>query len=715
MRRATSLHRRLAVVDSRSRHRQRRRCRVGNSRRRRGSAEPARSARSIRRDAPSATSHRRRTSAAELVVRRPLRRRRRRGRRGRLRRPRRSLRPRGRTRLVRAACARTLGVRRRRTAARRSRSGRAPRSRAASSTTRSFEAPDLGERRHRSRPAAPTRRTCPGHSRTPSTIALGRHAFGDARRSGTCGSRLRAGETVLTQVGLEQGATARPRSAPSAFDVDAAGTVVRPRSGDIVDSCAGARARGRRLAYRSRSPGRSRTSPSRSDGSIYVLETTHASPDATHSSGGSTTQVVSSRRSRRQSERRRRSGWAGRPARARASLPPLDARVGRRCARLTPTAQLRRGRAGRSLRSGGEIVVFRHANELRVALISRAEHDSVVAAHERARRSARCSSRSRSGSASSSWSVCTTTTPTSSLVLVLDRQGSRGSIRRSTRPTGRRRLHSSRFRLVGTIALPARLDPGRCLRRPLRPGGALMLVSRHAARDRLRPRARPWVGRDRPPRTTRASWPTTATTPHRRRRPYITRDGSAAVALRARHEGYQWGGGCWNDNDRDDSPNDPHEDPAHRRRRRRLLGLHVQGLARGARHVRRGLPSVGAAPDRPRPVYGRGVQGRLGSAERDRLQVSAGQDGRTRERRPHRPRSTPSIRTAPTRSSRRRARRTARTSGHGRTAAARATAASDEPGGAPERDRGSAAALSRRGARARGRLREGLGVSHRRR
>ncbi|MGH3136944.1 MAG: hypothetical protein ACRDPV_10690 [Gaiellaceae bacterium] len=43
---------------------------------------------------------------------------------------------------------------------------------------------------------------------------------------------------------------------------------------------------------------------------------------------------------------------------------------------------------------------------------------------------------------------------------------------------------------------------------------------------------------------------------------YITRDGSATVALRARHEGYQWSGGCWNDNDRDDSPNDPTSDPA---------------------------------------------------------------------------------------------------------------------------------------------------------
>jgi hypothetical protein len=42
---------------------------------------------------------------------------------------------------------------------------------------------------------------------------------------------------------------------------------------------------------------------------------------------------------------------------------------------------------------------------------------------------------------------------------------------------------------------------------------------------------------------------------------YFTRDGSTAVALRARWEGYQWGGGCWNDNDVDDSPGDPTQDP----------------------------------------------------------------------------------------------------------------------------------------------------------
>jgi hypothetical protein len=46
--------------------------------------------------------------------------------------------------------------------------------------------------------------------------------------------------------------------------------------------------------------------------------------------------------------------------------------------------------------------------------------------------------------------------------------------------------------------------------------------------------------------------------------PYITRDGSIEVALRARYEGYQWGGGCWNDDDVDNSPGDPVADPATR-------------------------------------------------------------------------------------------------------------------------------------------------------
>ena len=41
----------------------------------------------------------------------------------------------------------------------------------------------------------------------------------------------------------------------------------------------------------------------------------------------------------------------------------------------------------------------------------------------------------------------------------------------------------------------------------------------------------------------------------------ITRDSAITVALKARYEGYQWGGGCWNDNNVDDSPNDPTGDP----------------------------------------------------------------------------------------------------------------------------------------------------------
>jgi hypothetical protein len=37
----------------------------------------------------------------------------------------------------------------------------------------------------------------------------------------------------------------------------------------------------------------------------------------------------------------------------------------------------------------------------------------------------------------------------------------------------------------------------------------------------------------------------------------ITRDAARAYAEVAAEEGYEWGGGCWNDNDRDDTPNAP--------------------------------------------------------------------------------------------------------------------------------------------------------------
>ena len=118
----------------------------------------------------------------------------------------------------------------------------------------------------------------------------------------------------------------------------------------------------------------------------------------------------------------------------------------------------------------------------------------------------------------------------------------------------------------------------------------------------------------------------------------ITRDGSAAVALRGRHEGYQWGGGCWNDNDRDDSPGDPHENPATGGEGGDCSGFTFKVWREPLDTARRELPSVGAPPLRPRPVHRGRVQGGHGSTERHGVQVVADQDGRTRERRPHRPR-----------------------------------------------------------------------------
>jgi hypothetical protein len=44
----------------------------------------------------------------------------------------------------------------------------------------------------------------------------------------------------------------------------------------------------------------------------------------------------------------------------------------------------------------------------------------------------------------------------------------------------------------------------------------------------------------------------------------VTRTQARIYAEIAAHEGYQWGGGCWNDNDRDDAPGDPTENVATR-------------------------------------------------------------------------------------------------------------------------------------------------------
>jgi hypothetical protein len=43
--------------------------------------------------------------------------------------------------------------------------------------------------------------------------------------------------------------------------------------------------------------------------------------------------------------------------------------------------------------------------------------------------------------------------------------------------------------------------------------------------------------------------------------PAISRAAAMSWALHARYEGYQWAGGCWNDDDVDESPGDPTQDP----------------------------------------------------------------------------------------------------------------------------------------------------------
>lgn len=228
-----------------------------------------------------------------------------------------------------------------------------------------LEAPDLDERLtipaggadapHASRPLE-----------NPVDVALGRHSFGDARRTGVRLALASWGDGPA-QVGLEQG---RELGAigPSAFDVDATGTV------SVLDQ-----AHRRLLRWREgeREPVRVPLSVAgtiadlavANDGSTFVLEST-AEP-------GRNALV-------------RRFDDAGRELEAieTAERTSSQIRMGRDGALVlghpshhwTPVTiggvpasrdvQLRRGRAGRSLRSGGEIVLFRYANELRVAMMS---------------------------------------------------------------------------------------------------------------------------------------------------------------------------------------------------------------------------------------------------------------------------------------------------------------------------------------------------------
>ena len=118
---------------------------------------------------------------------------------------------------------------------------------------------------------------------------------------------------------------------------------------------------------------------------------------------------------------------------------------------------------------------------------------------------------------------------------------------------------------------------------------------------------------------------------------YITRDGSAAVALRARYEGYQWAGGCWNDNDRDDSPDDPHEDPYTGGEGGDCSGFTFKVWREALDTSNAGFQQWGMLRYVHGPYTAAAFKAGAGAPNVTVSEVEPDQDGRARERRPHRP------------------------------------------------------------------------------
>ena len=270
-----------------------------------------------------------------------------------------------------------------------------------------------------------------------------------------------------------------------------------------------------------------------------------------------------------------------------------------------------------------QVVVLRTGNEIRVALVEAGAARSL--GDSRAiRPSARCSSRKPSETGSSSSRGCTRTQTTSSLRSFSVRAESSSGWHRVRRLGRDRAAIAVQARRI--VAVPAGLDAGERLRRPLRPGGELMSVRARLVLLFTIAFALGAAGTAGAYHTHFVEWNCTTNTPTTT--PFITRDGAMQVALVARYEGYQWAGGCWDDDNRDDSPGDPKENPYTGGEGAGLLGLHVQGMEGIAESERRGLLPVVATTQRPRPVYGCGIQRRRRRPERDAVQNGRVQNGR---------------------------------------------------------------------------------------
>jgi hypothetical protein len=220
-----------------------------------------------------------------------------------------------------------------------------------------------------------TRTVPPGGAAAPSvsrriddatTVALGRHAFGESRRIGQRVAFAPWGDGPA-EAGLESGRGPDPIGA-SAFDVDARGSVA------ILDH---AHRRLLRWTRGARTPegvplsinGAIGDLAAAGDGSFYVLETTSTDDRAPlirrfDDDGRELEAVEAAERGPTQI----RMGPEGPVVLQRPSHQWMPASVAG--APASPAAQRRRGQMGRPLRAGGEVVVFRRANELRLALVA---------------------------------------------------------------------------------------------------------------------------------------------------------------------------------------------------------------------------------------------------------------------------------------------------------------------------------------------------------